>query len=128
MVQAGVPFQPPGYPTQNVGQDGLSVAVAVKNAMNDALKSDVTSQAQPGGPHQMLSQFQASPQSADQFSPPLLNLQSQQMVPSSTATATLSLPLPTTVSGLTNGIDQQTVSIVSTHFRRFLCYIRSALW
>jgi hypothetical protein len=54
MVQAGVgPYQtapgfPPGGP-QTVG-DGLSVAVAVKNAMNDplsALKNDVTSQQPP---------------------------------------------------------------------------------
>lgn len=56
MVQAGVgPYQTaPGFPpTQQVGADGLSVAVAVKNAMNDplsALKNDVTNQQATSGP------------------------------------------------------------------------------
>lgn len=122
MVQAGVgPYQTaPGFPpTQPVGADGLSVAVAVKNAMNDplaALKNDVNSQQPPTSgppPHvtnnyakNVFSSFQGSPQSGSQFSPPVLP-----QAPPTTATATLSLPLPTTVAGITNGIEQQTVSI-----------------
>ena len=51
MVQAGVgPFPSNGFPNPSVGAESLSVAVAVKNALNDplsALKSDVNNQPQP---------------------------------------------------------------------------------
>lgn len=51
MVQAGVgPFPSNGFQNPSVGTESLSVAVAVKNALNDplsALKSDVNNQPQP---------------------------------------------------------------------------------
>lgn len=112
MVQAGVGPYPgaPGFPPAPtaVNPDTLSVAVAVKAEVSQ-LKPDGAPPPSTSAAQVFLHKKQTTSQTGGQFSPPMIGAPQTSIVPTS-GPPTLPLPLPVS-AGITNGIEQQTVSI-----------------